>query len=46
MPVAIAVDAIRTGCSVINDCTYGTTRNTVETITTIAAGWGFAYGGI
>lgn len=45
VPVAITIDTIRTGCSVIRDCKHGTSRNTVETVASIAGGWGMGYAG-
>jgi hypothetical protein len=45
MPVAIAVDVLQTGVSVYNDGKHGTTRNTVETVASVAGGWGGGYGG-
>ena len=39
VPVAIAIDTVRVGSALVGDIKNDTTRNTVKTATTVAAGW-------
>ena len=43
--MAITVDTVRTGCSIYEDYKNDSTRNTVETVSNIAGGWGGGFGG-
>jgi hypothetical protein len=45
VPLAIAVDVVVTGVAVKHDIDNGTSRNTVETVASVAGGWGGGYGG-
>jgi hypothetical protein len=45
VPLAIAVDVALTGVAVYHDIDNGTSRNTVETVASVAGGWGGGYGG-
>lgn len=45
IPLAIAIDTVRTGIAVASDIKKGTTRNTVSTVANVAGGWAGGYGG-
>ncbi|XP_055377590.1 uncharacterized protein C13G5.2-like [Condylostylus longicornis] len=44
-PIGIAADTYRTARAIYSDINYGTSRNTVETVSSMAGGWGGGYGG-
>lgn len=46
LPVAIAIDTIRIGNAVVKDIKKGNPKNTVKTVSSVAAGWGCGYGGM
>lgn len=45
VPVAVAVDVVRTGKSMYDDNKHNTTRNTVKTAAEIGGGWGGGFAG-
>lgn len=45
IPIAVAVDTAIVGHAIYTDVKNETARNTVEAVTTTAAGWGCGYGG-
>lgn len=46
VPVAILADTIQIGYSIYKDHGNDSTRNTVETVASVAGGWSGGYGGI